>query len=131
MSLTARQTWSESNVSLIACGPNNDIIIGEDGPLVQGFHEWQNDNPSDADPTGHAYVRAQVLIDGVPTPVDVDDSNPYRRQVNDTTYEMQVGPDGANHAMPFQIHIDDLPVGEGIPHQADPLEIRQQSNAEF
>ena len=113
--------WSPDNVVLEGCGPPDGTYINADsGEILSAYHSWANNN-EDGDP-GHAYIKAQVTFNGEPVPVDVNTEFEYRRQVNDTTYEIMVGP-GGSHTVSFAVQLDDIPGGENVSYGANVLEV--------
>lgn len=122
MGFLAHQSWSPQNVNVVQCGPaDRTINLAEDGNEVLGYHTWENTNPGE-----HAYVRAQPTINDDPLPVSVNTGHPYVRQVDGTTYEAMVGPDGARHTIEYHMATADLPVGQGMDYGVNVLAIRQQ-----
>lgn len=133
MGIRAYQTWSPSNVYVSDCGPpsGTEINASEAGAEHYAYHTWANDNP-DSDTQGmHAYVRAQVVLNGQTIPVSVDEGHLYRRQVDATTYELMIGPDGARHTVPFQLPVPDLPRGQSMDYDVNVLEKRRERLENF
>lgn len=123
MRFSQNGSWSPDNVVLAQCGPPDGTFINKDrGGVLSAWQEWSNQNAPDSGDPAHAYVRAEVVVDGNPIPVDVNEEHQYRRQVNETTYELMVGPEGT-HSAPLAIQMADLPNGDNVSFGVDAKEI--------
>lgn len=106
--ITAR-AFSPDDVYINACGPPDGTFINkQSGGVISCWQEWVNDNTE-----GHAFVRGQVTLNGEVVPVEVNTEHEYRRQVDDTTYEVLIGPE-ASHSIPFAIDITNIPTGDAV-----------------
>lgn len=125
-SVTAHE-WTQDNVSINNCGPAvTTWNLDTAGDAIQGHHEWLNDNPRPTDGSNHAYIEAQVTLDGTPLEIDVNTNHDFRRQVDPTTYAVLVGPNGGAHTVPFSIQTSSIPNGEGMVYAANVLTLEQR-----
>lgn len=134
-SLTVGQTapdFDPSLVTLLICDlAGGQVDPDAAGDTVSGTTEWINDNPDPTEFSGKAFVRAQVLVNGSPIPITIDDSHDFRRQVDAMTYEVMVAGDGASHPVDFDVAVADLPTGTDMPVEVDPLVIENRRLDDF
>lgn len=118
----SQETWTPDKVILDMCGPPDGTYINKDGGgVLSCWQEWKNNNTV-GDPD-KAYIRAQPTFNGETVPINVNEEHQYRRQVDETTYELMCAANGSNHAVPFAVDMADLPEGENITYGVKVLEL--------
>lgn len=133
--IRARAAWSPESVVLDDCGPKPGATVDlATADEVVGWQEWKNNNPgptTDGIDHGHAFVRARIVIGGEPIPVTIDTNHPYRRQVNDATYELMIGPESATHTIDWVADAADVPRGANMAYGVNVLDLHEAPLGEF